>query len=309
MPFASRVGRAFASVSILALFASASGAQSPTTPEAFEKTLTYRTGTIPLPDANASLTLPAGWRYLSAADAKRLIEDGWGNPSGAGDGNLGMIIPPDLSPLAEEGWGVVVTYDESGHVKDSDAAETDFAKLLSNMQEGTRNENSELQSQGMKPRELVGWAEPPHYDSQAKKLYWATHLRDIGEKEGSLNYNVRVLGRRGVLELTAVSGIQYLPAIRGGMQNVLTFASFDAGNTYADFKEGSDKVAAVGIAGLIAGGAAIATKGGFFKVLLAGLLAAKKLVAVGAIALFGLIAKLFGRKKEAAPDPTPPSAS
>ena len=93
------------------------------TAEQFEASLSYERGVISIKDGLASLTLPEGYRFLGARDSKRLLEDAWGNPPGAADGVLGMIVPSGVSPLAEEGWAVVITHDEDGYVEDKDAAE------------------------------------------------------------------------------------------------------------------------------------------------------------------------------------------
>lgn len=45
----------------------------------------------------------------------------------------------------------------------------------------------------------MGWAEPPSYDAPAHKMYWAKDLLFSGNTEHTLNYNIRILGRRGVL--------------------------------------------------------------------------------------------------------------
>jgi uncharacterized membrane-anchored protein len=78
---------------------------------------------------------------------------------------------------------------------------------------------------------------------------------------------------------------------------ILGMVDFTDGNRYTDFKPGTDKVAAYGFAGLIAGG--VLAKAGFFKVIW--LFAAKfiKVIIVGVVALFAGIGKLFGKKKAA----------
>jgi uncharacterized membrane-anchored protein len=72
-----------------------------------------------------------------------------------------------------------------------------------------------------------------------------------------LNYNVRALGRRGVVVLNAVAGMEQLATVQTGMQSVLTFVDFTEGHRCADFVPSADRVAAYGIAGLIAGKVAL----------------------------------------------------
>lgn len=274
------------------------------TAEEFEAKLGYTTGRTTLKDGLATLNLPESFRFLGPEGSKRLLEDGWGNPEGSGDDVFGMLVPAGLSPLADSGWAVVITYEEDGYVDDKGAESINYAKLLSEMQESVQEENKDRAEHGYERVTLVGWAEPPAYDSAAHKLYWAKELQFGNAPAHTLNYNVRVLGRRGVLVLNAVSGMAYLAPIKSSMQEVISFVEFNEGHRYTDFVEGKDEVAAYGIAGLIAG--AVATKAGFFKILLAGLIAAKKLVVVGAIALAAVARKLWARMKGA--QPAPPAA-
>ena len=77
-------------------------------------------------------------------------------------------------------------------------------RLLAEMKKDVLEANPERKKAGYGTVELVGWAAPPDYDQNAKKLYWAKELRFEGGGETTLNYNIRALGRRGVLVLNAV---------------------------------------------------------------------------------------------------------
>ena len=74
----------------------------------------------------------------------------------------------------------------------------------------------------------------------------------------------------------------------------MSLVNFTEGNRYADFNGRTDKVAAYGLAALIAGG--IAAKAGFFKVILVALLAAKKFVAISIVALYAMCKKVLAGK-------------
>ena len=162
------------------------------------------------------------------------------------------------------------------------------------MQRAIRDGNAERQRAGYPTVELNGWAEPPHYDSASHKLYWAKDLRFGGDSGRTLNYNIRVLGRRGVLVLNAVAAMDQLESIKRAMGQVMGFVEFNEGHRYADFVPGTDKVAEYGIAALIAGG--VAAKAGLFKVLLAALIGLKKLLVVALAAGAAFFRKLFRRK-------------
>lgn len=248
-------------------------------------------GTIKLPKGIATLELSDDFYYLSPSDTERLITQGWGNPPGSE--TLGMIIPQATNPLSNEGWGVVITYNDDGHVSDEDAAKIDYTKLLKDMQEEDESDNAKRKQQGYTGLHLLGWAEPPYYDAQSHKLYWAKELKADDANAHTLNYNIRVLGRQGVLELTAVAGMDDLSKIKQEMPKVLAFTNFDPGNRYADYNASTDKLAAYGVAALVAGG--IAAKAGLFAKLGVLLLALKKFIIIGLAAVGAFLRKLFGR--------------
>jgi len=266
------------------------------TVEEFLAALKFQSGTIQLPGGIASLNLPDTFRYLAPEDAERLLTQGWGNPGGYN--TLGMILPANVNPLGMDGWGVIITYEEDGHVNDDDADTIDYGALLKDMQEATEQANEERKNQGYDALTLVGWAETPTYDRASHKLYWAKELASDRAEQHTLNYNIRLLGRKGVLVLNAVAGMEQIDTIKAEMQNVVAFSNFTPGNGYTDFNADTDKAATYGIAALVAGGAA--AKMGLFAKLFALLIAFKKLIILGAIGLGALLKNLFGRKKKAA---------
>jgi len=92
--------------------------------------------------------------------------------------------------------------------------------------------------------------------------------------------------------LNAVANMSQLAAIRNESKNILAAVEFNEGHRYADFLPGKDKAATYGLAGLIVG--ATAAKAGFFKALWLGILAFKKVLVVGVIALGAAIKRLLG---------------
>lgn len=262
------------------------------TAEEFLASLHFQQGDILLPKKIATLKLPAGFRYLPPADAERVLVDAWGNPPGYE--TLGMIFPADRSPLDENSWGVVITYDEDGHVKDDDALSIKYDEILADMKKQTEENNEQRKKDGYPAMTLVGWAEPPRYDSSTHKFYWAKELSSEGHAHNTLNYNIRVLGRKGVLVLNAVAGMDQVGEIRSQMPTVVSATDFTSGNRYADFDSSTDKVAEYGLAALLAGG--VAAKLGLFGKLFALLLAFKKLIVVGVLALFSMISRIFKGK-------------
>jgi len=256
--------------------------------------LQYQDGEITLQGGIAKIHLPNGFRFLDPKNAEVVLSKIWGNPPGAK--TLGMLVPTDISPASASAWAVILTYDEDGYVKDDDAEKIDYTKLLKEMQESTTEASKEREKQGFGSIQLIGWATPPRYDKSSHKMYWAKELKFDGSDENTLNYNIRLLGRRGVLVLNAVAGMEQLPAIQSATPTLLSMIDFQEGHRYSDFDSSSDKVATYGLAALVAGG--IATKAGLFKGLFVALLAAKKFVIMGVIAIGAYLKKVFGKKTE-----------
>jgi uncharacterized membrane-anchored protein len=258
--------------------------------QALVASLNFRDGEVAVPGAEARFRLDQNFRYLEAADARKVLEQLWGNPPD--DSVLGLVVPRGRGVLDEQGWAVVVTYSDDGYVSDEDAAEIDYAELLQEMKDGTKEENAARKEAGYGGIDLIGWAEPPHYDATAKKLYWAKELAFEGSEGRTLNYDIRVLGRRGYLSLNAISGMEGLKDVQAGMRRLMPQIEFDQGARYADYDSKTDKVAAYGIAALIGGG--LAAKAGLFAKLGVLLLGLKKLLIPLVIVIAASFKKILG---------------
>jgi uncharacterized membrane-anchored protein len=271
------------------------------TPPSAEEVLTVleaRSGTITLPGAIATLQLPGDFVYLAPEKAELLLVDGWGNPPG--NETLGMVLPAGINPLEAAGWGVVVTYDEDGYISDAEADDIDYDAMLADMKESSITESEERENQGYGPMLLVGWAEPPRYDKTTHKYFWAQEF-DTNSDINSLNYNIRVLGRQGVLNLNAVAGMNQIDTVRTEMPALLAVTDFTPGNRYEEFDADTDRVAEYGLAALVAGG--IAAKMGLFAKIGVFLLAFKKIAFVAVAALIGWFNKFRGGRNNSKSDP------
>jgi len=255
--------------------------------------LSYQSGEISLVGGKAKIKLTDDFQFLDSANARKVLVDIWHNPPESGS-VTGMIVPKGIDFLEGGDWAAILQWKDEGYVKDSDFDGTDFNKMLSELKEQSAEESKERVRRGFPAMELAGWATAPHYDQQSHKLYWAKTYNVKGPEQ-QLNYDIRILGRAGYLELSILAGMGQLAEIEAKAPAILGMVDFTDGNRYADFKPGTDKVAAYGIAGLIAGG--VLAKAGFFKV--AALFVAKfaKVIIIGAVALFAALGKIFGKKK------------
>lgn len=198
----------------------------------------------------AMLSLPAGYVYLNANDTATFMELLENIP---GDDEY-LIAPDDFS------WFAVFSYEDVGNVKDDE--EIDASAVMDSLKTGNRLANREREKRGWGTLNILGWQYPPFYEADTNRLSWATLAES---QEGRVvNYNTRFLGRTGVMSATLVAEPEELDGFVPEFKSALLGFSFNSGQSYAEFRPG-DKVAAFGLAGLIAGGAAAAAAKGAGK--------------------------------------------
>ncbi|MEW6348157.1 MAG: DUF2167 domain-containing protein [Thermodesulfobacteriota bacterium] len=227
----------------------------------------------------AEVKLPEGFMFARADDARRLMEAIHNIPSGR---EVGLVTKPG------DNWYAVFEFDDVGYVKDDEKANLDADAMLKAIKQGNEEGNKERQKRGWPTMTIVGWDQAPFYNAQTHNLEWA--IRGESSAQPVVNFNTRILGRKGVMRVTLVTDPnrlnENLPAYRELMGNF----EFKSGSRYAEFVQG-DKVAQYGLTALVVGGAGVvAAKAGVFKWLW------KVLLAVG-IGLVALLKKWFGGRK------------
>ena len=239
----------------------------------------------------AELQVPEGFRLANPKDTRALLER-MGNPTSGAE--LGFLIPDSKD------WFVVFEFMPTGYIKDDDKDKLDADAMLKSIREGTEQANQRRRKMGSPELHVTGWAQPPKYN-----LEWAVSA----ESEGSpvVNYNTRILGRKGVMEVNLVVEPDKLAATMPAYKAALKNYDFKMGEKYAEYRAG-DKVAKYGLAALVTGGAAVvAVKTGLFAGLILFLKKGWKLVAVGIAACVSFIKKLFTGKSTPKPTPAPPT--
>lgn len=255
-------------------------------------------GDVVVPGADAVLHLGKDYYYLPPEEARRVIVDAWGNPPETAENVLGLVLPAGKTFL-DDTWGAVVTWEPMGYVSDDDARTADYGEILAEMQSGEAEINQRRRERGYPAQHLVGWAQPPSYDAASHSVVWAQDIAFEGQSVNSLNYDVRLLGRKGVLSLNMLYSMDKLAETRAAAQAFAKAAEFRPGARYADFKEG-DAEAGIGIAGLVAAGvgATVAKKVGLLGLILA---FGKKfivLIVAGLALAGGALKRMLGRKEE-----------
>ena len=221
----------------------------------------------------AEIKVPEGYRFAGADGTRKFLELTQNPPTG---GELGVLIPERKDNEETAGfWFVIFEFNNIGYVKDDDRDKLNADNLLKELQTNTEEGNKERARRGWPAYNIDGWFKSPYYDVSTKNLTWATrgHSLENGKEEKSVNYSVRILGRRGTVDVDLVLGPNAVSTVLPRFAEVLGGFSFKAGHSYAEFRPG-DKVAEYGLAALVAGGAtAIALKTGllakFWKLIVA----------------------------------------
>lgn len=210
----------------------------------------------------------------------------------------------ELAPTNAD-WSVLFRWSDIGYVKDEDKAKLaeQADKLLQEITDGTEAANKMRAKAGIPPIHVIGWELPPRYNEETHNLEWAVK----GESEGHqiLNYDTRILGRRGVLNVKLIVAPEDFTGTMPAFTNLMAGYVFNSGQSYAEFRSG-DKIAKYGLAALIVGGTAVgAAKLGLLGPLLMLLKKAWKLVVLAFAAVVGffkkMYAKITGRDRENIP--------
>lgn len=210
--------------------------------DSINQSFQFQTGTITMAAGNARLQVPEGFRYLDQVQSRRVLEELWGNPEDSTV--LGMLVPEQAGAVGPGAWGYTISFDPMGYVADDDAKEINYDDLLTDQQKEAAEINEQRVNAGFEAVELIGWAAKPYYDESRKTLHWAKELQFGEDSAHTLNYNLRILGRKGIFLLNAVADLEQLPSVQQSTENVLASITFDKGFQYADYQPGVDNVAA-----------------------------------------------------------------
>lgn len=270
---------------------SAAEQQARATWEAASAAMVHGPNTLAFRD-QAELELPAGYGFVPRDEAAALMRT-IGNRTG--DDFIGLIFPEDQS----KPWFISIAFEDSGYVKDDDAKNWNADELLQSLKDGTEAANAERAQMGIPALKVTRWIEEPRYHSSKHQLVWSAEatLKDGDDPDPTINYNTYALGREGHISMNLVTTASTVDIDKPAAQELLAALDFNDGKRYSDFDSSTDKVAAYGLAALVAGVAAkklglLALAGAFF------LKFAKVIVIAAAAIGGGLWSRLRGRAKD-----------
>lgn len=145
---------------------------------------------------------------------------------------------------------MAIEYVAEGFVKDNDWSDVDADDFLRQMIADQKESNKERVANGHRAFDVIGWIEKPTYDADA---HVARYILELGTPEEHWVNAVAVkLARGGYHQFTWAGDVaEFRSGGNAALNTLLDKHSYDAGYRYVDYKDG-DKVAAYGIAGLVA---------------------------------------------------------
>lgn len=251
-----------------------------------------KTGIINLSECYAQLNVPDGFVFLDKEQSKRLLVEYWNNPSDRTTDLLGTLVPSENSCYYQIAVAYVISYNNCGYIKDDDANSIDYDELLKQLKDGEKEENEKLPIE--QQMWLKGWAVQPKYRSPTHTLIWAKRFSANGDDV--INYDMRILGKAGLVSVNAVIGQDDLSEVQSQEAKMINSVQFRDGYRYSDFDSSRDKISDWTIGGLVAGG--VLAKTGILSKIGIFLLKFSKIIIVGVIAAAGAIFKLFRRSRE-----------
>ena len=231
----------------------------------------------------AQIEVPVGFVFLDGPTARAMKKKNGDPVSGE---ELGFLATTNRD------WAVFFDFQEIGYVKDDDTNNLNAVKLLESYRQGTAEGNKQREASGRPPIEIIGWDQEPKYDPETHNLTWCLRARSAGEQ--FVNFNTRLLGRKGVMKVVLACSPEDLPNVLPEFKGLLTKHKFLTGESYAEYRPG-DKIAKYGLGALVLGGAAVgAAKLGLLTPVLLFFKKAWKLVVVALVAIIASFKKMLG---------------
>jgi len=142
------------------------------------------------------------------------------------------------------------SYFESGYVSDGDWSDLDPELLLEGISESTEEANIDRKKNGIPPLKIIGWVQKPIYDKNSKTAYWAIKVTDTNSGD-IVNAIALKLGRRGFNKFVWIGEPDKFNPSESPLNIAIDNHNLQQGFRYADYSSG-DKIAAVGLASLVA---------------------------------------------------------
>lgn len=202
--------------------------------DSLDQVLKFHSGKIKFAEQSVRLTVPANHYFIDAPQSKFILENLWGNAQD--EEVLGMIVRSDFLPNeTNNDYSFVISYSPTGYISSAERVEFDHNDLLHQIQEQLQASNKLRVEQGLNVLQAENWVMVPYFDNYKKALYWATELKVNGSEESLINYNLRLLGKDGVIKINAVGTMDQLGKIKQVLPYLLAQTEFLEGFRYNEY--------------------------------------------------------------------------
>ena len=239
--------------------------------------------TIQFEKAKASFYITASEYYLKGKDANQWC---WWVFGKGCKGDEVLIFGPDYS--------IYISYKDDGYVTLDDWKEVNTSTWLKEMREIAKANAEIFKKQNLEYATYINWIFKPEFNEEKKFVHYSKEVtwNDQGK---SMESATLALGRKGylsvifVFDITPESNLKEFASIGKDFANTI---KFDEGSLHTDYKSG-DKIAAVGIGGLVAGtlGVKVLAKAGILAKFLPLLAKFWWIIIAPIVAIFGFAAK------------------
>ena len=169
--------------------------------------------------------------------------------------SFGLPAEKDVVMLIRgTGYDVYLNYIDDGYVKLDDWKSVDPKNLLSLLRETAKSNETYLKDKSLDYVNKIDWIFKPTLDEKNKSVSYSYKV-DWNSGQRSMESKNLILGKKGYLESAFVVSYKKDMDLKYESDFSKDFVNgvvFDDGYKHADYKSG-DKIAAVGIGGLVAG--------------------------------------------------------
>jgi uncharacterized membrane-anchored protein len=207
---------------------------------------------ISLRNGDSKLELPKGFLYLDPKAAEKFFTATKQPPH---PNLMGLIADPN----SKVDWYSMITYGDFGHVDDAGANEAlqHSDDLLEQLKRNTRDSYAKMPPGSPPAPTVVGWLQPPAYNSQTHTLLTSVVAQEAGESDQTVNFSTIILGRLGGITYTIVGSKHDAAFLQAKQAQLSSSVRFTPSHDYASWQP-EDGKSDLGFAGLVTGGAAVA---------------------------------------------------
>lgn len=203
--------------------------------------------TVPI-EGEASFRVPEGMLWMPKAAAVKLFYAM--GVERAHERLAGLLVDP------KTGLGAVLMYGKHGHIQ-SDDAEAWMAKsdeILARIRTNNETRNEWRKTRNVPGLSIDGWAAPPEYVVDKHRLIWSIQTTELpGHDAPQIQYFAYVLGRDTTIGMLSLVKGRDIEAVKARLEPLISGLQFYDGKRYEDFNQTTDRIAEIGVIGLIAG--------------------------------------------------------